>query len=703
MAVGRVAHSKTRGRGQAIVEFVIALPILLFVIFGIIEFARMVFAWMAVQNAARFGIRYAVTGEYDEAYCVEAGNLLGAAYVNADTDGGDPQDCQIPDSYTGADKADKERELIDMARLFSIRDVAVGGGTGLWLRPSVSGNYEQYLGLHNAAFIGLPDETGFYHITVCSNRSGQYAMDYGNYAIPLCKDVASGVLMDDAGGPGDRVKVHVEHRHPLFLPLLSNIWPSVSLNAERDGIVEKFRTSRSLGVSGPILSAPTWTQTPTITLTPTITYTPTETYTPTPTATDIPVDCDLIDIDYSFIGDYGGGFFGALVRIRNNNPVPIHLFQADVGWDLIPPSRYLWAMQFNLSPWEILDDFSPPTSWVPHPPVAMAAGGLGDYVALFKPVAEPVQGVTTVNLTFEDGCTKGITANLPTSTATLTPTITDTPTVTPTPDCSQYSMSAFTFQNYAIQRLTVSNSDVVDARVSSIQLDWSYAENFGAVNGYPNLNVDWFRWDSSYFHLGGNGDGNIDSSSPTSWSGSLPFDSGDSYSWSLDFDSDWGGGGPLSGVVSSDFGVIINFDNGCQLRRDAIPRPIHSWTPSPTPTASLTATPPPPPTDTPLPSNTPTASNTPPPSSTPTTTYTPTITPSPTRTPVPSATPLPTNTLPPPTRTNTPIPSFTPVPTNTYTPVPTHSPTPTPIPTWTPACPFDDPNWPCQPTWTPTP
>ena len=109
------------------VEFVIALPILLFVIFGIIEFARMVFAWMAVQNAARFGIRYAVTGEFNEIYCIEAGNLLGGAHVAADMDGGDPQDCKIPNTYTNADKADKERDLIDMARLFSIQDAGWRG------------------------------------------------------------------------------------------------------------------------------------------------------------------------------------------------------------------------------------------------------------------------------------------------------------------------------------------------------------------------------------------------------------------------------------------------------------------------------------------------------------------------------------------------------------------------------------------------
>jgi hypothetical protein len=684
MKKGQFSHLRRRSRGQAIVEFVIALPILLFVLFGIIEFARMVFAWMAVQNAARFGIRYAVTGEFKEIYCIEAGNLLGAAHVSADTDGGDPQDCKIPDTYIASDKDDKERELIDLARLFSIRDAAVGGGTGLWLRPSVSGNYEQYLGLHDPAFLGLPDETGFYHVTICSNRSGQYLMDYGNYVIPLCTDVlAGGMLMDDAGGPGDRVKVHVEHRHPLFLPVLTNIWPSVSLNAERDGIVEKFRTSRSLGVTGPILSAPTWTQTPTITPSPTITETPTITPTVTPSDTPVPVDCDLIEVDYSAVGDYGGGFYGALVRIRNNNPVPIHLYRADLGWEKLPSSRYVWAMQFNFSPWAILDDVVPDTTWVPPVPIEMMGGGLGDYVGLFKPVAEPLQGATTVNLEFEDGCTKGISANMPTATITLTPTITDTPTVTPTPDCSDYSMTSFDFGGLGIQSLIVTNGDIVDANVSSIELDWSFAEQYGVVNGYPNLNIDWFKWGGAYFHLGVNGDGIQDYSSPTNWSGSLPFSSGSSYTWELDFDNDWGGGAPLPGVGSDDFGVVIDFDNGCQLRRDPIPRPIISWTPTNTPTVTWTPTPPPPPTATSLPTATPLPTNTPPPSNTPTITLTPSITPSPTTTPVPTSTPLPTNTLPPTSTLNAAEQTAT-ASSWTSTPSPTSAATNTPKPTYDP-------------------
>ncbi len=225
---GCLTKQKDEYRGQGMIEFMIALPILLLVIFGIIEFARLTFAWMAVQNAARFGIRYAVTGEYNEIYCVEASNNLGATHTNADTYGGDPLDCNVPDAYPGVDSNDLERDLIDLARLFSIRDATSGGGAGLWLDPAILGDYELYLSAHDLNQIGSPTSEGYFHVTICSNRSNRYIVDYNNYAIPLCLDNLNLELMDDAGGPGDRVKVHIEHQHPMFLPILSNIWPSVS-------------------------------------------------------------------------------------------------------------------------------------------------------------------------------------------------------------------------------------------------------------------------------------------------------------------------------------------------------------------------------------------------------------------------------------------------------------------------------------------
>lgn len=692
--------SKRQYRGQAIVEFVIALPILLFMLFGIIEFARLTFAWMSVQNAARFGIRYAVTGEYNEIYCVAAGNNLGADYINADVYGGDPQDCVVPSDYPGTDGSDKERELIDLARLFSIRDAAIGGGTGLWIEPAVSGNYEQFLDTHNIGFIGLPSENGFIHTTICSNRSNQFVVDYNNYAIPLCIDTIGGQFMDDAGGPGDRVKVHIEHQHPLFLPILTNFWPSVSLNAERDGIVEKFRTSRVLGVTGPILSAPTWTQTPTITDTPTITPSPTPSVTPSPTNTPIPVQCDLIEVVNSYVGDWSSGYQIASVTIRNNNPVPIHLYTANQNWVKNDSGRYLWAARFNNSSWEIINDNNPPTSWNPSPEIEMVSGGVGDYIAVFQPPYLGLEGDTSVDLIFDDGCHKGVAVNMPTATVTLTPTITDTPTMTPTPDCSLYSATGFTFRNYAIQNLRVFNNDSSSTKIVRLEFFWDYAEDFGAANGYNSLNVDWFKWAGAYMGEGQGGTRDYDSS--TIWSGNLNFNAGSNYKWEIDFDGDWGGGGRLPDVQNSDFGFIMDFQNGCQLVRNAVPRPIITWTATATPSTTPTPSPPPPPTDTPLPSNTPLPTNTPPPSSTPLPTGTPTKTPTASNTPVPSHTSWPTNTSAPPTVTKSPVPTATSnIPTATRTPPATG--TPTPIPTWTPACPFDDPGWPCQPTWTPTP
>ena len=660
-------------------EFVIALPILLFVLFGIIEFARLTFAWMSVQNAARFGIRYAVTGDFNENYCVAAGNNLGADHINADVFGGDPQDCVVPTNYTGSDGDVKERELINLARLLSIRDAAVGGGTGLWLEPAVSGNYEQYLNSHNVGFIGLADEKGFFHTTVCSNRANQFVVDYNNYAIPLCVDTIGGILMDDAGGPGDRVKVHIEHQHPLFLPILTNIWPSVSLSAERDGIVEKFRTSRVMGVSGPILSAPTWTQTPTITPTSTITPTPTPSLTPTPTNTPIPVQCDLIEVVTNYIGHWTSGYHIASVTIRNNNPVPIHLITANQNWVKNVPGRYLWAMRFNDSPWDILNDLNPATIWNPAPSIEMAGGGMGDYIALFDPQYVGLEGNTSVDLEFDDNCHKGVTVDMPTATPSLTPTITDTPTLTPTPDCSKYTATGFVFTNYAMQNLRVTNGDVVDTDIVRLEFFWDYAEDFGAMNGYNGLNVDWFKWAGAYMGDGQGGTRDYDSS--TVWSGSMDFNAGISYKWEIDFDGDWGGGGRLTDVQNSDFGFIMDFQNGCQLVRNPVPRDVYTWTPSPTPSITPTPSPPPPPTATSPPTMTPLPTNTLPPSSTPTASNTPTITPTSSSTPIPSHTPWPTST---PVPTSTPnwaatatASSPTPLP-----PTPTDFDTPTPSPTW---------------------
>jgi hypothetical protein len=55
--------------GQALVEFALIITVLLMIIFLIIEASRILWGWITVQNAAREGARYAITGQFDGTGC----------------------------------------------------------------------------------------------------------------------------------------------------------------------------------------------------------------------------------------------------------------------------------------------------------------------------------------------------------------------------------------------------------------------------------------------------------------------------------------------------------------------------------------------------------------------------------------------------------------------------------------------------------
>ncbi|MFO1019694.1 MAG: TadE/TadG family type IV pilus assembly protein [Planctomycetales bacterium] len=57
------AKSATRRRGAAIVETAVVLPIFFLVVMGIIEFGRAFMVAQLVTNAARGGVRMAITGD----------------------------------------------------------------------------------------------------------------------------------------------------------------------------------------------------------------------------------------------------------------------------------------------------------------------------------------------------------------------------------------------------------------------------------------------------------------------------------------------------------------------------------------------------------------------------------------------------------------------------------------------------------------
>lgn len=65
-AVHKVSNRRRRGeRAQTLVEFAIIAPLLMILIFGFIDAARLFQAWTTVQGAAREGARFGVTGQDD--------------------------------------------------------------------------------------------------------------------------------------------------------------------------------------------------------------------------------------------------------------------------------------------------------------------------------------------------------------------------------------------------------------------------------------------------------------------------------------------------------------------------------------------------------------------------------------------------------------------------------------------------------------
>ncbi len=133
-----LTRRSTRTWGQSLAEFALVLPVMLLLIFIIIEGARLLFAWLAVENGARFGIRYAVTGNYDPAYynVTDCNNFYSEYGL----------------SCTAA-QTDREENA---ARLLSTFDAAWAGSVGIQRDPT----------LDRFADWATP---GLFKVTVCSD------------------------------------------------------------------------------------------------------------------------------------------------------------------------------------------------------------------------------------------------------------------------------------------------------------------------------------------------------------------------------------------------------------------------------------------------------------------------------------------------------------------------------------------------------
>jgi Flp pilus assembly protein TadG len=61
----RTRARRKKERGQTLAEFAMIAPILVILIFGFVDIARLYHAWVTIQGSAREGARYGVTGRTD--------------------------------------------------------------------------------------------------------------------------------------------------------------------------------------------------------------------------------------------------------------------------------------------------------------------------------------------------------------------------------------------------------------------------------------------------------------------------------------------------------------------------------------------------------------------------------------------------------------------------------------------------------------
>jgi hypothetical protein len=416
---------RRKKRAQAMLEFALVLPVLLLILIGVIEFARLFYAWIIIENATRFGIRYAITGNYNPDYCAD---------IDSPADG-------------ACDGVSEDIE-VDGARIPSIEDE---------VRNII-------IGLHFDEAIGEPDND-YLNITVCSNKPGT-SFTRPQMGRPVYADCQP---QEDAALPGQRVVVAADYNFTFIVLPVFGIEPDmIHLASYREGFVENFRVSRVINTPIPLnftppptkTNTPTVTSSPTDTLTPTATFTgtptptftltptasltpsatstasrtPTITFTPTrtrtPTNTPMPSCSNIVITRTRFNSD------NFEVRVQNNNDATAYLTSVTLTWNTayVPPMYFNEAYFNGVTYYTTDQTTSPITTAVPSIPMG-GDGVVADWIADFN--SQTFAGLYTASLTFNypgfGNCVLSDDAAIYTNTPTQTYTPTRTPTITRTP------------------------------------------------------------------------------------------------------------------------------------------------------------------------------------------------------------------------------------------------------------------------------
>lgn len=399
---------RNRRKGQTLAEFALTLPILLLLVFGIIEFARIFQAWVTLQNSARTAVRYATTGQYDrnrwdldallpclttdergtpENYLPNPGD--NTYVVETFKDG---QESLFASWYDGTDcdpgNGDHQQMRTDVLRLLSIMDEARRGAAGLALEPNPYGVTSA--DIRSLLFDTWPkplprsDQPQWFNVMICSTRGFLNELSDkfdpanpnlgktrfatvlnetedptgGSYSVPFCmlneRQPASANATDnagtrwiDAGGPGDRVTVVVTFNHQLITPL--GLAPYIQIQARRAAVNESFRASRAVGsIQG---SSPIGGSFPTPTPFNTDTPAPTNTATITPSASPIPptvTNTPELPFDCDLLHVENVSFFSNrfFIQLRNDNAQATTLDRVILDWQ----GTQNWTDTFALYP-----------------------------------------------------------------------------------------------------------------------------------------------------------------------------------------------------------------------------------------------------------------------------------------------------------------------------------------------------------------
>lgn len=267
----RSLHEKPIGHlGQTMVEFALVLPILLMLLFGILEVGRMIYTYAAVHNASREAVRYASAigrddnGKLKYSYCagIEERARRSAYFV--------PLTISI-EYYAGTSTTPTDTCNDDG----SGSDPSVSVSSGDRVKVTVTTTYST---LVNLIPISPRPVSSWSARTILGLVEMEPIPGSGGPGGSGSSTSTPTPTPTDAGTPGTPVPTDT----PTATPTPTNTpeggtWYTLT-PAPTDTPAATFTPSNT----------PTITPTPTSTFTPTPTFTPTATFTPTPTPTAVP-------------------------------------------------------------------------------------------------------------------------------------------------------------------------------------------------------------------------------------------------------------------------------------------------------------------------------------------------------------------------------------------------------------------------------